>query len=638
MYLNHIRIQNYKSFLETVDIELANGINLIVGQNNVGKTAFLELLSGSISEKPHLNKRQKPRQDSKLKPYLWAAGLEIVVSAEELKNLIEDKSFDGIYAFQNKLIQYPKLMYVERQAADDDGEHYIYNALVQANYDTEEYDYPSGLEQYLKEIAKSEIVVKCGTPNMRSYLKNIYESKNEVYQSDSGNIEVVYLDKKGKVVIREISTDYEVSKIITKAYFENHVYKFDIHRTIRGEAVTTDSRKLNPNCTNLSSVLDAFQSNPKKFNLYKSLVREVFPSIRDISIDKQADSPIRIWMPQSDSLHLTIPVSDCGTGVGQVLAMLYVIVSSDTPQVVIIDEPNSFLHPSASRKLIEIFKKFNQHQYFISTHSPELISGAKPDKVLLLSLNDEGQTLIQEIDSKDSKGMLNILENIGSKLSDVFGYESILWVEGPTEEQCFPLIVEKLLEKSMILKPILKVKNTGDFEKKHIQTTLDLYNRLVNGNALIPPSSAFIFDKENRSDKDLGDLKKEGKGKIHFLGRRLYENYLLNSSAIASILNKYSSECEWKDKEFSKNQIEQFFLDEKGKKEYWDDKTPTKDKLDKWRNEIHAAKLLDKLFNHFSDSMLPYRKTTHSKELTQWLIDNKPDELQELKALLSEFY
>lgn len=45
MYISKFQVSNYKSFRDTVEITLTPGINIITGQNNVGKTALLEALS-----------------------------------------------------------------------------------------------------------------------------------------------------------------------------------------------------------------------------------------------------------------------------------------------------------------------------------------------------------------------------------------------------------------------------------------------------------------------------------------------------------------------------------------------------------------------------------------------------------------
>ena len=45
---------------------------------------------------------------------------------------------------------------------------------------------------------------------------------------------------------------------------------------------------------------------------------------------------------------------------------------------------------------------------------------------------------------------------------------------------------------------------------------------------------------------------------------------------------------------------------------------------------------LENLIKHFSDGKVIYRKTTHSIDLTKWLIENKPEQLQDIADLLKD--
>jgi len=60
---------------------------------------------------------------------------------------------------------------------------------------------------------------------------------------------------------------------------------------------------------------------------------------------------IYLWnvRPDTGRDDLKIKLIDSGTVVGQVLARLYVVLESSSPKTIIIDEPNSFLHPAASK-------------------------------------------------------------------------------------------------------------------------------------------------------------------------------------------------------------------------------------------------------------------------------------------------
>jgi predicted ATP-dependent endonuclease of OLD family len=53
MYFSDVQISNYKSYRESSRLDLATGINIIVGKNNAGKTALLEALSLKFNGNPH---------------------------------------------------------------------------------------------------------------------------------------------------------------------------------------------------------------------------------------------------------------------------------------------------------------------------------------------------------------------------------------------------------------------------------------------------------------------------------------------------------------------------------------------------------------------------------------------------------
>lgn len=81
--------------------------------------------------------------------------------------------------------------------------------------------------------------------------------------------------------------------------------------------------------------------------------------------------------------ELAVDLSECGTGVGQAIAILFAVVSADFPRIFVIDEPNSFLHPSAARALFRILKD-EDHQYIVSTHAAEIVSISEPSTLHLI--------------------------------------------------------------------------------------------------------------------------------------------------------------------------------------------------------------------------------------------------------------
>lgn len=68
MRIASFKITNYKSFRATDEAVLAEGFNVIVGPNNVGKTAMVEALGLHFSHKPHRSLSTAPRATTATEP------------------------------------------------------------------------------------------------------------------------------------------------------------------------------------------------------------------------------------------------------------------------------------------------------------------------------------------------------------------------------------------------------------------------------------------------------------------------------------------------------------------------------------------------------------------------------------------
>ncbi|MCH7480864.1 MAG: AAA family ATPase, partial [Chloroflexi bacterium] len=339
------------------------------------------------------------------------------------------------------------------------------------------------------------------------------------------------------VTTGSLTADNNIAHILTE-HFENRVYHFRAERFHVGQSNIGPNHILSPDAANLPEVLRNLKSGKSRtFNKYLTQVRNVFPEIKDININLVNERVGKIFLssidPEEERYDLDIPLQDSGTGIGQVLAILYVVVTSQFPQIIIIDEPQSFLHPGAVRKLFNILKQsFPQHQYIVTTHSPTVIASINPSNIIQLVL-EKSITKPRQIDIKQKAEMHQVLSDVGASLSDVFGADNVLWVEGSTEESCFQEIIPAKCKNNLLGTAIASVLHTGDFESKKknsAETYIRIYKRLSESTALIPPAIGFIFDREGRSEEEILELKKLGN--IHFLKRRMYENYLLNAEII----------------------------------------------------------------------------------------------------------
>src|SRR5947209_130441 len=60
MLITSFQVKNFKSFLASEEIQFGPGFNIVVGQNNVGKTALIETLSLQFGNNPHRSLSTNP--------------------------------------------------------------------------------------------------------------------------------------------------------------------------------------------------------------------------------------------------------------------------------------------------------------------------------------------------------------------------------------------------------------------------------------------------------------------------------------------------------------------------------------------------------------------------------------------------
>ena len=639
MYISRFQLLNYKSFRDSGVLEFQPGINIIVGANNSGKTALLEALSLSFETSPHRSIETLPQPNSTPNRES-VAKVTLIFTKAEIHSLFDNLSpncYVGLSSAGNSYLPASEVLALFQKWMDNPNDVELTVSKSTAN-----------------SVNRDGISIKDLDPAIK--LTEYRPEKFTIGSSRNRNKNILIKDDSGRFSLdqgtNETDSSYTEKDFFVTIFhrFRERVSQLQAQRFV-GDCSVGNDEELNSRASNLAEVIHLLES-PSKKKLYESFNQHVsimFPQFEWVStkiLSKQTRQPpdlkILLWPTktlESGREDLAFSLSDCGTGTGQVLAILYAVLASPEPRPIIIDEPQSYLHPGAAKKLIEILKEFPQHQYFIATHSAEIISAANPSTIVKLR-SEGGETKASMMNSQDIKEQRSLLAELGVSLSDVFGADSILWVEGPTEERCFPLILEKLAPKLLTGTKIVSIKNTGDLlgKKAHfVDVMFDLYQRLSGGNNLYPPTVGFVFDRENRTKQERADLQKRSSEAVHFLERCMYENYLLHPDAIAAVLNREDAGREQPlTSESVREGLETNKVKLKEKKDFFS-KDTTQQNLSNPQYvdaNINAAKLLDVLFSELSEARVEFRKTTHSVMLTEWLLENNPEHFAELVQFL----
>jgi hypothetical protein len=303
----------------------------------------------------------------------------------------------------------------------------------------------------------------------------------------------------------------------------------------RAERLTNDGG-------NIVGLLDSLQRKGRKVDRFVDLVSEVLPAIQHISVRtlQTNTGEVALWEhgAETERDDLASSLTNSGTGVRHILIMLLLAFCEPEPVILLIDELEHSLHPGAIRELLHIFNTtFPDNQFVIGTHSPTAIASGIPATVSVVK-KTAGQSSIQLVDRSELRRRQELLAEIGASISDLFGADAVLWVEGATEEICFQRVLDRLgtaeTPGAVVIKGLIQ---TGDLGTRDAERVLRIYDKLSGADALFPPAVGFILDDDGRSDQQKTDLRRHSRNRMRFLNRRMFENYLLHPEAIAAVLS-----------------------------------------------------------------------------------------------------
>lgn len=610
------RIENYKSFLDSQPIPLKPGFNVVIGKNNVGKTALLEALSLNSPPKPHRSLGTMPEVGENPSP-ASLVHVKLQITGRELQKLLRTKLTNNTFYIpvpQSSTALAPEVIFSD-------------------SWTPQQFQLLANWFLHRSEITFSLVRQVGVEPQWSSPLKfsaGLYQPRDQVGGLLSAT---VTYDAFGKMKVGSgtITPSNDIGVQIAPTLVSAFIYRFWAERFNIGSFQYGESSVLRPDAQNLPEVLNSLQHNPTRFAQYNSLVSEVLPEIKWVSVKPSGgQNNILIWKidPKSQRSDLAFLLSESGTGIGQILAILYVVLTADDPQTFLIDEPQSFLHPGAARKLIGILKRFPQHQFIVATHSPLVISESEPATLTVLQGVEE--VTASTSDGAQAATLSLVLNEVGARLGDVFGADNLLWVEGPTEEICFPQILERVGKSSTKGSVILGVRSTGDLEGRDAERIFDIYDGMA-GNKLLPPAIGFIFDPELRSDEQQRLLIRRSQDRLSFLKRRTYENYLLYADAITNVANSIEN---FRSTPVTEDEVSKVLESKSKSQEYFPPGKAVSDGT--WNSSIHGPKLLKDIFNELSETRVAFDKIKHSTAITQWIIDHHPERLSEIAAVIIE--
>ena len=197
----------------------------------------------------------------------------------------------------------------------------------------------------------------------------------------------------------------------------------------------------------LRNVLRMLSSNTTSWDQYIDDMRKFFPGISiEVDFDGDTDEFVNVFFKLRDGSKL--PFDAAGTSILQASQIL-AYVSLFKPQILILDEPDSHLHPDNQRKLCQLVASAAAERGFqavISTHSRHVLDAMK-GKSSVVCLNKGVQvpntdvntaSMLLELGALDSSDYFaegSLRSVIVTEDTDTLPLQTLLWSSGFLEDE-----------------------------------------------------------------------------------------------------------------------------------------------------------------------------------------------------------
>ena len=185
----------------------------------------------------------------------------------------------------------------------------------------------------------------------------------------------------------------------------------------------------------------------EKISRYEELLSEQFFEGQSITLIPKHDDDVVNVKIGADAQH---PIHHLGDGLQQIIIITSAVFLTEAPSLIMIEEPETCLHPGLLRQLMNFLIEDTDHQYFITTHSNHLLefSDERSDtSAHRLSKKtpangDEQSFTISTVTQRDR----NLLHDLGVKGSSVYLANCTIWVEGITDRRYIQTYLKKYID------------------------------------------------------------------------------------------------------------------------------------------------------------------------------------------------
>ena len=445
MRLSAIEVNGFRSLTGAPLHGLAT-VNALVGRNNSGKTAILEslLLLSTLTNDPDL-----AALDAVLP---WGDRSIADVIADSVTNVAERGSInlrlhfnptiqdvesvvEGRESFPSEQAAEMSWLYeftLRKGEPDWPSDQLIPVSVLwltgDQSYPIVEYQTdrpPSNLRYKVADIPKLETALAAGRPGPMGFV------------NQTGSVEVLMqqgLRGEGITAFRPLMNWVRNIRFVSRTRQGHHTVRL------------ADSSLLRSDGSNLARYFqDMYNNHPQKWNELKGILRQLVPWLRDIyvPIEEEATSAriaVRAEQDAADAFALV----NMGSGTVHLMTIVSMVWSTPDGGLCLIEEPEAGLHNTAQRDLLLWLRwhaRERNKQLILATHSTLFSKPADNVSVYLATYAPDAGTQFQRLAVDDAP---QVVRELGARLADLYAYDCLLFLEGTSEMNALPPILDAL--------------------------------------------------------------------------------------------------------------------------------------------------------------------------------------------------